>query len=115
VTWLSRILNFEDVKEGQRIVLFARILQLPIYYDFNDENLDNRIESTRRVLAKRDKMGDFEGMVIRFFRKLIRLIEKDKKKILFQQFHDELTEFKAQNSPTPSGLEEILIWSRKHL
>jgi len=113
ITWLSRILNFEDVKEGQRIILFARVLQLPIYYDFGDENLDNRLESTRRVLAKRNQLGDFESMVIKFFRKLIRAFERDKKQALFQQFHSDLTEFKTHNKPTPHGLDELLVWSEK--
>ncbi len=113
VTWLSRILNFEDVKEGQRIVLFARILQLPIYYDFEDENLDNRVESTRRVLAKRKQLGDFEGLVIKFFRKLVRTFEKDKKKVLFQKFYTQLTEFQANNTPAPHGLEELLVWCER--
>ena len=115
ITWLSRILNFEDVKEGQRIVLFARILQLPMYYDFGDENLDNRVESTRRVLAKRNRMGDFEGIVIRFFRKLVRIFEKDKKQALFQKFYADLTEFNAQNTPAPHGMDELLHWCKKYL
>jgi len=115
VTWLSRILNFEDVKEGQRIVLFARILQLPIYYDFEDENLDNRVESTRRVLAKRKQLGDFESMVIKFFRKLIRTYEKDKKKTLFQQFNAQLNEYQDNNTPAPHGLEELLVWCTRHI
>jgi len=113
ITWLSRILNFEDVKEGQRIILFARVLQLPIYYDFGDENLDNRLESTRRVLAKRNQLGDFESMVIRFFRKLIRAFEKDKKQALFEEFYSDLTEFRTRNMPTPHGLDEMLVWSQK--
>jgi len=115
VTWLSRILNFEDVKEGQRIVLFARILQLPIYYDFEDENLDNRVESTRRVLAKRKQLGDFESMVIKFFRKLVRTYEKDKKQTLFQQFNAQLNEYQDNNTPAPHGLEELLVWCTRHI
>ncbi len=115
VTWLSRILNFEDVQEGHRIILFARILQLPIYYDFGDENLDNRIESTRRVLAKHKQLGGFEALVIKFFRKLVRTYEKDKKKVLFQKFHARLTTFKAENTPAPHGLDELLVWSEQHI
>ena len=115
VIWLSRILNFEDVKEGQRIVLFARILQLPIYYDFGDENLDNRIESTRRVLAKRKQLGELEGLVVKFFRKLIRAFEKDKKQVLFQRFYAELTAFKANNGSNTHSLEEMIIWCKKYV
>jgi len=112
VTWLSQILNFGEVKEGQRIVFFARILQLPIYYDFEDENLDNRVESTRRVLAKHNQLGEFQAIVIKFFRKLVRAFEKDKKQALFQEFHAEITEFKANNTPTPNCLDELMIWSK---
>lgn len=115
ITWLSRILNFEDVRQGQRIVLFARILQLPIYYDFGDENLDNRVESTRRVLAKRKQLGDFEGLVVKFFRKLVRAYEKDKKQALFQRFHTELTTFEANSESAPHGLEEMIIWCKKYI
>ncbi len=115
VTWLSRILNFEDVKTGQRIVLFARLIQLPIYYDFGDENLDNRLESTRRVLAKRKQLGDFESMVIRFFRKLIRTVERDKKKALFQKFHTDLKEFNRDSTPNPHGWGELILWCEKHI
>jgi len=115
ITWLSRILNFEDVKEGQRIILFARILQLPIYYDLGDENLDNRVESTRRVLAKRKQLGAFEGLVIKFFRKLVRAFEKDKKQALFQRFYAELTIFEANSGSAPHGLEEMILWCKKYI
>lgn len=110
-TWLSKILNFEGVEEGQRIILFARLIQLPIHYDFGDENLDNRIESTRRVLSKHNKLGEFEAHVIRFFRKLLRVnFDKKQARQEITTFHQELIEFEKKYSPNPHGLEELLVW-----
>lgn len=111
VTWISKILNFEGVEEGQRIILFARLIQLPIYYDFNDKNLDNRIESTRRVLSKHDRLGEFESLVIRFFRKLIRInFDKHQKQEHIQTFHQELIALKKNMTSAPHGLDELLVW-----
>lgn len=114
VTWLSQILNFEGVEEGQRIILFARLLQLPIYYDFDDDNLDNRIESTRRVLSKHNALGDFESIVIRFFRKLVRIsFDKKQTKEHVQKFHKELTILEKNSTGKPHVLEELLVWCKK--
>lgn len=114
VTWLSKILNFEGVEEGQRIILFARLIQLPIYYDFNDDNLDNRVESTRRVLSKHDRLGEFESLVIRFFRKLIRInFDKQQRQEHIQNFHQRLMTIEKNNASPPHGLEELIVWCER--
>jgi len=114
VLWLSRILNHEKIKEGERFIYDARIIQLPIYYDYEDENLFNRIESTRRVLADRNRLFEFEKLVITHFRKLIRCpTQKESSKVL-SDFYSKLLLYKKQNSskyiPT---FEAIKLWCER--
>ncbi len=72
VVWLCRILNCENIKGGEHYVHDARVLQLPIFYDYHNRQLEHRIESTRRVLANQNRLSEFERMVISCFRKLVR-------------------------------------------
>jgi len=97
VFWISLILNFENVKEGERFIYDARVIQLPIYYEYQDENLFNRIESTRRVLADRKRLLEFEKIVITYFRKLVRCLNSKESMKVLSDFYNELLLYKKRN------------------
>ena len=111
IIWLSRILNYENVKEGERFIYLARVIQLPIFYDYEDENLYNRIESTRRVLADRRRLFDFEQIVITHFRKLVRCIDSNERERVISGFYKELISYKKLNPAVVTPVYEVMkLW-----
>ncbi len=109
--WLSRILNYENIKEGERFIYLARVIQLPICYDYGDENLYNRVESTRRVLADRHRLFDFEQIIITYFRKLVRCIDSNENQSVISDFYRELISYKNLNPAISTPVYEVMkLW-----
>lgn len=112
VYWLSKILNFETAQQGQRFVNAARIIQLPIYYDYQDDNLENRIGSTRKVLAKKDELNDYRQIILSGFRKLVRCIDKKEKTACISNMQLTLMQAKNEHNIRAMDLECLLLWSK---
>jgi len=109
--WLSRILNYENTKEGEKFIYLARVIQLPICYDYGDENLHNRVESTRRVLADKNRLFDFEQIVITYFRKLVRCIDSNESEKVISDFYRELISYKKLNQRVNAPIYEAMkLW-----
>ncbi len=113
--WLSKILNFENVPRGQRFVHNARIIQLPIYYDYEDVNLDNRIESTRKVLTKKGELNEYRQIILAGFRKLIRCADKQEKEACIANLQHKLTEIKQAKNLNKADLECVLFWCGRNV
>jgi len=110
IHWLSKILNAENVLQGQRFINNARIIQLPMYYDYEDDNLDNRIESTRKVLTKKGELSEHRQIILAGFRKLIRCASKQEKKACITNLQHKLTEIKQAQNLNTADLECVLFW-----
>jgi len=110
VYWLSKILSFENHQEGQRYVNLGRTIQLPLFYDFQDENLDNRIESTRKVLRSRGELNDYRKVIISSFRQLIRCLLKEERKSCIIDMHDKLLKIQNEQNINAPDLEVIIFW-----
>jgi len=115
IHWLSKVLNAENVLQGQRFINNARIIQLPMYYDYEDGNLDNRIESTRKVLTKKGELGEYRQIILAGFRKLIRCADKQEKKTCIANLQHKLTEIKQAQNLNPADLECVLFWCERKL
>jgi len=115
IHWLSKILNAENVLQGQRFINNARIIQLPMYYDYEDNNLDNRIESTRKVLTKKGELGEYRQIILTGFRKLIRCANKQEKKTCIANLQHKLTEIKQTQNLNTADLECVLFWCERKL
>lgn len=113
IYWLSKILNFENVEQGQRFVNNARIIQLPIYYDYEDINLDNRIESTRKVLTKKGELNEYRQLILAGFRKLIRCADKHEKHSSITELHHKLIQIKKEHNINAADLECLLLWCER--
>ena len=113
IYWLSKILNFGLTEKGQRFVNAARIVQLPIYYDYQDDTLENRIDSTRKVLASKGELNDYRQIIISGFRRLIRCLNKHEKKACIVDMRFALMQTKNENNITKAmDLECLLLWSK---
>lgn len=112
VYWLSKILSFENNKEGQRFVNLSRIIQLPLYYDYKDGNLDNRIESARKTLDSRGELNDYRKIIISYFRKLIRCVGKQEKKQCIFDLQVELTQIESEQNIKSGDLDCVLLWCK---
>ena len=112
IYWLSKIFTFENSPEGQHFVNLCRIIQLPIYYDCEDENIENRIESARKVLAGRKELSTHRQIIISGFRKLVRCINKQEKKDCINDIQQKLISIKAEESIHEGDLECLLLWCK---
>gem|GEM_PF-648203 len=110
--WLSKILNFENINQGQRYIILSRIIQLPIYYDTESDNLENRIESTRKVLAKKNELTPYRQIILSGFRRLVGCVTKQDKKDCFMDIQDKLTQIKDEQSIKAIDLDSILLWTK---
>ncbi len=110
--WLSKILNFENSPEGQRFINLSRIIQLPLYYDCKDENLDNRIESARKTLNSRGVLNEYRKIIISYFRRLIRCVGKQEEKQCIIDMHFALAQIESEQNIKSGDLDCILLWCK---
>lgn len=69
---------------------FARILNLIIHYELgNTELLPHTIRSTYRFLIKKERLFEFENLLIRFMNRLQKNIREAELKLLFKEFKNE--------------------------
>lgn len=115
IHWLSKILNAESVLQGQHFINNARIIQLPMYYDYEDDNLDNRIESTRKVLTKKGELSEHRQIILTGFRKLIRCADKQEKKTCIANLQQKLIEIKQAQNLNTADLDCVLFWCEKNV
>jgi len=113
--WLSKILTFENNKEGQRYVNLSRIVQLPICYDYDYENLENRIESARKVLKSRSELNEYRKTIISYFRRLVRCVSNQDKKECIFDMQTKLNKIQSEQNINSGDLGCILLWCKLKL
>ncbi len=112
IYWLSNVLNFEIARQGQRFINQARIIQLPIYYDYEDNNLENRIDSTRKVLVKKNELNNYRQIILSGFRKLVRCVNQQEKRACISEMQLALKQVKDEHNIKVGDLECLLFWSK---
>lgn len=89
--WLNRILDNPKVESRQYIYCYARIFELIIHLEAaNNDLLQSRAASTFRYLYKRNKVHDFERIILGYLKKLLRASLKTQRKKVFADLKKEL-------------------------
>ncbi len=108
--WLNVILNLEGTQNLQRLPNVARVIQLPLYYDCQDKNLENRIESARKVLSQKGALNEYRRAILSSFRKLTRCINQQEKEECILILQKNLLSVKKEHKSTFNDLECLLLW-----
>ncbi len=110
---LSKVFNYENSLSGQRYVNSSRIIQLPLFYEYKDENLDNRIESARKTLHNNGELNEYRKIIISQFRKIIRCISKSEVKKCICDMQNKLIRIQKEQNIIASDLGCILLWCER--
>jgi hypothetical protein len=69
--WTNSLLNDIDIDKAQEIYSFAEILNLFIHLELDNKELVNyTIKSTKRFLKTRNKLFEYETIVLKFIQKV---------------------------------------------
>lgn len=69
--WINLLLNDIDIDKAQEIYSFAEILNLFIHLELDNKELVNyTLKSTKRFLKTRNKLFDYESIVLKFIQKI---------------------------------------------
>ncbi len=112
---LSEVFNFENRPTGQRYVNSSRIIQLPLFYEYKDENLDNRIESARKTLHNKGELNEYRKIIISHFRKIIRCVSKREAKQCIRDMQDKLIRIQEEQNILASDLGCVLLWCERKM
>lgn len=89
--WLNKILDDKEISVREDIHCIARILNLILHFDLgNMELLPYTIRSSERFLSKRNHLHDMEKLMIRYFRKLFKTVNRETQTELFTKLEKEL-------------------------
>lgn len=92
-TFLHKIINLVQSDQNQELDSITRLLVLVTSYESGDQDqLENRIVSTYRYLKKRNKLNNFEKLVLKFVRSLADVNGKNELHKLFIRTKEELQE-----------------------
>ncbi len=90
---INDILNDNEKQLRQDIYSFARIFNLVIHYELNNFNfIEYDSKSTSRYLNKHEKDYKIEKVFMKYIKKLAKEEFAPDKKIIFQNFYDEVDE-----------------------
>lgn len=74
--WINKILNESKTDVRQDIFIYARIINLIIHFELgNEELLERIVKSTYYFLHKRNKLYQFETIILNFIRKELQKIK----------------------------------------
>jgi hypothetical protein len=115
--WINLLLN--DFKNAMRqdIYAFAKILEIIIHYELNNEELIEFITvSTKRHLSSRKKLFKIEKVFLDNMMKICIELDGQKRKNLFMNFHSELLEtLKDQNQKRALQYFDLLSWVKNKI
>ncbi len=73
LNWINKLLNNISIDESQEVYSFAEILNLFIHFELeNNDLVQYNLKSTRRFLKTRNKLFDYEEVILAFFSKTTR-------------------------------------------
>lgn len=108
--WVNLILNERNKTIRSDAKFFARIMQLIIHFELNnDQLLDYLHSSIKRQLVGGSQENGYEKLILSHFKKLMTAVSKREKTQAFINFKSELLPFKAME-PEPTSINEIFIW-----
>ena len=108
--WLNKILHDRRSKPRQNVKRFARILELVLHYELeNDRVLDYLYRSTYRSLRRKGVLDPFEETILKFMKDLPFVATKKEKEKKFREFREALGDLIVKEQK-PLGLEEIYLW-----
>lgn len=91
LNWINRIINETDMEVREDVYCFARIFSLILHFELgNYDLLEYLLKSTYRFLYKRNRLYQFETVVLRFIRKLTRIHTREQLHVLFVDIRKEL-------------------------
>jgi tetratricopeptide (TPR) repeat protein len=89
--WINLILNDTTADLRRDILCFAYILQLIIHLETkNTLFIEHLVKSSHYYFSTREKLHQFEKIVLAFFKKIHLISEKSKKMELYSKLHAEL-------------------------
>lgn len=104
-----------EIKQGQR---FMVMLLLPIiHFELGHSDLvESFTRSAYRFLQKKNRMHDFERLVIKYLKEMPLSTDQAEFKEKLTWFNDELLELStAHHVGTTLGMHELLLWSNFHI
>lgn len=106
--WLNAVLNSTKKDVFDQEFAFARILQLMVHYELENESLlESAVKSTYRFLYKRDKLYKFEKLLLDFIRKSFRITAANELKKEAQLLKKEIV--KLYNDPNEKRIAELFM------
>ena len=78
IKYLNKIINFRDINLREDIHCFARILNLIAHFEIgNNDLVESQVKSVYRFLAKMDNLQHMQLAILKFLRRLPRVIPAD--------------------------------------
>ena len=91
ISWIERILGFPMIEHYARFADEARLLGLVAYYEFGDARLfESRMRSLYRALSRKEGKTEFERLLLRFFARIVTVVDNDEQKDAFIALNKEL-------------------------
>lgn len=89
--WLGELVNDRQFHGYPRFVELTKMLAIVLYYDIGEEEgVESAVRSFYRFLKKKDKIGEFENIMIPFLRRLPLISGRSELRTAFQMLHDRL-------------------------
>ena len=96
--WINKLLNDIDISEKEDIFCFAKLLNLIIYIELeNDRLIPYALKSAYRYLKSRNRVYKFETIVFKFIRKVLRVKTDKQLDKAYHYLNDELTILKRDD------------------
>lgn len=116
--WNNKVLNFSGPELKQNELAFARIMDLILNFELENEFLiESRIKSTTRFLKRINEQSGIELLILDLFKELLYCKEKSEQKIIFGTYLKKITKMKPDkiDSDIISDLGLIAWMERKTL
>lgn len=110
LVWLNRSLEEQpDIRRD--IVSAAKLLALVIHFELGNASLlEYTVRSTYRYLAKRERLGKPEQIVLRFLKKVSGVISKRELLLHFNQLRRQLQTLSSAKDTTIMDLFDFPLW-----
>ena len=96
--WINRILNDVDIAKSEDLHCFAQILNLIIHLELGNQRLiPYALKSTQRYLNTRNRVYKFEGVILKFISKALRIKDEEKAVEVYTGLKEELLILKQDN------------------
>lgn len=112
ISWIEKILGYPMVERYARFADEARLLGLVAYYEFGETRLfESRMRSLYRALSRKKDKTEFERLLLRFFARIVSVVDRGEQADAFAAFYDDLCVLKerlGQNAAMPQF--DLLTW-----